>query len=432
VESEVKSSSRICPITPVSKTRLNLRQRINLQPNPIIVALSLLILLGTAGLVYSIQFSPYYWDSTSEDDETRDIAAIAIDGDANFSATALQEGWPGDGSPEHPYVIRGLNIDLGSGAYHCIKISNTRVSFTISNCNLTGAIRGTGYDPGGAIFLENVANGELVNNTCISNFIGIYLVRSQANTIVNNTCIYNKAGIYIYDSTNNIVINNTCNGNQRGIRLEDSEINTMVNNTCNSNDEFGIRFRQSHLDTVVNNICNNNRIGIRLDDSNSNTLANNTCNSNSERGIHLDTSSLNIVVNNTCTNNTSNGIKVRGGADSNTVANNMCNNNGIGIELEQSNNTVVNNICSNNRIGIFLHELLHEPPSETVSDTVANNTFSGNAEHDIFDESGTEEPFDERAHQEYVAKQFVWFLAGSGMILMVSVIVVEQYRRMEI
>jgi hypothetical protein len=82
--------------------------------------------------------------------------AITIDGDANFSDTALIEGWPGDGSPENPYIIDGLDIDLGNEDGHCIMINNTRVSFTISNCNLTGAGLESVIDIGGGISLENV------------------------------------------------------------------------------------------------------------------------------------------------------------------------------------------------------------------------------------------------------------------------------------
>ena len=37
---------------------------------------------------------------------------IAIDGDASFSDTAQLEGWPGDGSPENPYIIDGLTLIL--------------------------------------------------------------------------------------------------------------------------------------------------------------------------------------------------------------------------------------------------------------------------------------------------------------------------------
>jgi parallel beta-helix repeat protein len=280
--------------------------------------------------------------------------AIAIDGDANFSDTALLEGWPGDGSPENPFIIDGLDIDLGGGFGSCIAISNTRVSFTISNCNLTGA-GGRGAWPvstEAGIYLENVTNGELVNNICSSN--------------------------------------------GRGINLIESDSNTVVNNNCSSNHWPGINLGSSHSNTVVNNTCNSNGCGISLRESDSNTVENNTCTSNTHQGIHL------------------------GNSNSNTVANNTCNNNGWGISLRESDsNTVASNTCNNNRIGIYL--------LDSGSNTVENNTCLGNTEYDIVEESYE----GEFAAKEYMAKQFVWFLAGCGMILVVSVVAFVQFRRME-
>jgi parallel beta-helix repeat protein len=65
------------------------------------------------------------------------------------------------------------------------------------------------------------------------------------------------------------------------------------------------------------------------------------------------------------------------GSDSNTVSDNICNNNRVGIELyESSYNIVANNTCNSNRIGIYLYE------SDT--NTVVKNTCLDNAEDDIF------------------------------------------------
>ena len=184
---------------------------------------------------------------------------ITIAGDANFSDTALLEAWPGDGSPENPYIIDGLDIDLGGKAGYCISIRNTRVNFTISNCNLTGAEFG--------IYLENVTNGELFNNTCNSNDIGIHLYESDSNTVANNMCT-SKGG--------------------DGIRLLLSYHNTVVYNNCSSNTEDGIRLLFSYPNIVANNNCSSNtENGIRLWHSHSNTVANNTCTSNGGDGIHL-------------------------------------------------------------------------------------------------------------------------------------------------
>jgi parallel beta-helix repeat protein len=320
---------------------------------------------------------------------------IGIEGDANFTDTALLESWPGDGSPENPYIIEGLEIDLGSKPGHCIWIRNTRVSFIISNCNLTGAVAGGGFE-GVGILLENVTYGELVNNNCSSNLdTGILLLGSLSNTVANNTCSSNNIGIAIEswfeNSDSNTVENNICNNNEVGIGLHAahgySVFNcTVSNNTCSNNDECGIRIDAYH-GTVSNN-----------------TVVNNTCTSNGESGISLSSSEFNTVANNTCNYNSDYGIRVGAAV-------------GMGTG-ESSNNTVVNNSCNYNRVGIYIYFL--------GSNTVANNTCLGNTEHDIIEESYA----GELAAKEYVAREFVWFLAGAGMILVVSVIALTQFRRM--
>jgi parallel beta-helix repeat protein len=229
---------------------------------------------------------------------------IEIDGDVNFSATALLEGWPGDGSSENPYIIDGLDIEVGG--VNRISISNTRVSFTISNCDLTGGFNGPRVG-GAGIYLENVTNGELVNNIFFTLMDGIVLYGSSSNTVFNNTFtegLYNivldysdyntvanntctnGVGISLRFSDYNTVANNTCNNNGEGIYLESSDYNTVANNNCSSNGNNGISLESSDYNTVANNICNNNRIGIYLDDeSDFNTVENNTFSGNTEHDV---------------------------------------------------------------------------------------------------------------------------------------------------
>ncbi len=141
---------------------------------------------------------------------------IAVDGDTNFSVTALLEGWFGNGTLGNPYIIEDFDIDRGGAPGHCISISNTRVHFIIRNCNLIGA----NVDPGSGIYLNNVTNGQLINNTTTNNHNGIYLYQSNSNTLVNNTSAGNSdIGIQLEDSDFNTVANNSCNNNQAGIYL---------------------------------------------------------------------------------------------------------------------------------------------------------------------------------------------------------------------
>jgi parallel beta-helix repeat protein len=230
---------------------------------------------------------------------------IAIDGDSNFSATALLEGWHGDGSPENPYIIDGLNIDLGGEEDYCIRIYNATVSFIIRNCNLTGASGENSWQGGVGIYLENVANGVLVNNTCNNNGYGICLSSSNYNTMEDNTCNNNTGnGIDLLESDSNTVMNNNCNNNRYGIGLWYSDTNTVANNTCNSNGGSGISLYYGESNKVSYNICNfNNDHGIVIGYSDSNVVVNNTCNKN-RIGTYIYGPGSNILANNICLGNT--------------------------------------------------------------------------------------------------------------------------------
>jgi parallel beta-helix repeat protein len=347
---------------------------------------------------------------------------IAIDGDTNFSATALLEGWPGDGNPGNPYIIDGLDIDLGGAVGNCISIRNTQVHFTIRNCNLTGA---SGEDFGAGINLEEVVHGELLNNIVEGNRIGIlvgssfyypisdntfsnktesgiWLTGSNSNIVVNNTCYKNLYGIAVAQSNNvadnvcnnndigislfysvsNALENNTCTNNGEGIALVYSSLNIVINNNCSNNTEHGINLNGSGGNTVANNICNSNTIeGISLFDMcGENSISNNICNNNSI-GIHVRASDNNTLADNTCLGNIEYGICLSH-SNYNTVTNNICNNNDIGIYVRATDtlgdmqyNTVVNNSCNNNDIGIHVRA--------SDNNTLADNTCLGNIEYGI-------------------------------------------------
>ncbi|MFX1415446.1 MAG: right-handed parallel beta-helix repeat-containing protein, partial [Promethearchaeota archaeon] len=275
---------------------------------------------------------------------------IIIDGDANFSATALLEDWSGDGSSESPFIIDGLDIDRGGGAGPSVNISNTRVNFTVINCNLTGASASAG------IYLNNVSYGFLFNNTCSSNRYGIYLIDSSHNVLANNTCTPNgDVGIYMYDSDFNTVTDNNCDDNANyGIVLYYCDSNLLSRNLCSDNRYDGIHARYAVSNTFANNTCNLNRDnGIRIYyDSSGNTISNNTCNSNTDSGIFID-----------------NDYKLWLSA---VIIDNTCSDNDYGIYTFGWNVTLVNNVLTDNLInGIYL---------ECDESTVTQNSIKGSDE----------------------------------------------------
>jgi parallel beta-helix repeat protein len=287
----VKNSSRICPLPPGP---LKIGLSMNSDRKEAIVALGLITVLAISTLSTYLLWAPLPLQLTSH-------APIEIDGDADFSATALLEGWPGDGSPENPYIIDRLNISGGSGR-HGIAISNTQVSFIISNCSFHGLFAGMDMEAG--IYLRNVTNGELIHNTFSLNDYGIYLIRSDSNTVSDNNCTHNGIGIHLIDSADsNTVSDNKCTHNSIGIHLIDSDSNTISGNNCTSNYCCGISIdgpecwysidlydesRSSHSNIIANNTCNFNDIGIYLYESISNTVENNTFSGNTEQDIVVE------------------------------------------------------------------------------------------------------------------------------------------------
>ncbi len=297
-------------------------------------------------------------------------APITIDGDDNFSATAVAEGWSGDGSSETPYLITGLDIALGGVMGHCISIVNTRVNFTISNCNLTGA----SVNPGAGIYMNNVTNGKIINNSFLDDYYGIYFYECDNNTITDNVLDTNTWGIHLNYAESNLIDNNTCTNHWRGIVIYRSTLNMVVNNICNYNAASGIAINEANSNVVSNNICNHQSYnGIDLIIASSNIVRNNTCESNAAHGIFLQNSQFNTVSNNIVSSNSDNGISVSS-SHSNTLSRNTCGSNGFyGILLENSDsNTISHSNCSNNGYhGI----ILDDAESNTVSNSICINNY---------------------------------------------------------
>ncbi|MFW9963927.1 MAG: nitrous oxide reductase family maturation protein NosD [Candidatus Sifarchaeia archaeon] len=290
---DVTNQTRFCQIPQGSKKGLSWHRK----SRRIFMAVGLSFILTTSFVYYlMIPSPPLSTQSTSLVPLQLTLPeGIVIIGDADFLATALIEGWPGDGSPENPIIIDGLKIDLSAGGKNCIVIRHTRVSFRISNCILTMARPLGWYYHEAGIYLQNVTNGQLLNNIVDKNYNGIILHDSDYNTIAYNTCSNNtNNGIILERSDFNTVVNNTCSSNgEFGINLQESNSNIVANNTCNNNtstpgDHVGIYIQASDYNTVANNTCKYNRIGIYLYSSDSNYVYNNSCLGNFEHEIYVD------------------------------------------------------------------------------------------------------------------------------------------------
>ncbi|MHA2363562.1 MAG: right-handed parallel beta-helix repeat-containing protein, partial [Candidatus Hodarchaeales archaeon] len=248
---------------------------------------------------------------------------IAIDGNNNFTTTAGNLGWDGNGSAGNPIIITAYNI-TGTGSENLIGIQNTDLHFKINHSILHNGSIG--------INLNNVSNGLVDNVFAYNNTdIGFYLSSYNNNTLTSNTAYNNSNhGFFLKSSSNNnLLINNTAyNNSQYGFYLSSSRNNTLTSNTAYNNLYHGFHIYSSSNNSLTSNIAYNNSInGFILDSlSNNNSLMSNTAINNTENGFYFELSSNNTLSGNTAYNNTGNGFFLRTSSN-NTMNYNIANNN---------------------------------------------------------------------------------------------------------
>ncbi|HUW90207.1 MAG TPA: NosD domain-containing protein, partial [Candidatus Nanopelagicaceae bacterium] len=248
------------------------------------------------------------------------IPLIEINGNSEL---ASHPNVTGSGTWADPYVIEDYEI-TGSGPGIGININNTDKPLIIQNCRVENFSKG--------IYIYNVSNVEMDNNTASDNGVGIELYYSDNNTLTINTALNNtNYGIWLYSSGNNTLIGNTVLDNDNsGIYLESSYNNTLTGNTASNNHDNGIYLSYSDNNTLTGNTASNNHNnGIYLSYSHNNMLTGNTV-SNNWNGIDLSYSANNMLTGNTASFN-GNGI-VLWDSESNEIFNNIMISCGIWVQ----------------------------------------------------------------------------------------------------
>jgi len=250
-------------------------------------------------------------------------APISINGNTQLAAAS---NGGGDGTAGNPYIIENYVISASSA--NGIVIQNTTAYFIVRNCLVENG-GSTYHGIYAGIYLDNVVNGKIENNTCSNNGDGISLWYSPYNNLTNNTCENNTySGISLWYSSYNNLTNNTCENNNTGIYPSGSSNDNLTNNTCSNNTWNGFFLNGSSNDNLTNNTCNNNHNGISLNGVSIDNTTGSTCENNN-------------LTNNTCSNNNMNGILLNGFSNVNRTNNNC-------------NNILTNNTCENNNYGIYL------------------------------------------------------------------------------
>jgi len=129
---------------------------------------------------------------------------IYIDGNQEWLFFKNASKCTGQGTSSDPYVIEDLVIDSRNSSVSCIHIENSDVYFRIENCTLYNST-----DAG--IKLTNTTNGQIIDNNCSNNGVGINLYNLNTNFNITANYINNNAqyGMFVNNSTSTLIYNNS-------------------------------------------------------------------------------------------------------------------------------------------------------------------------------------------------------------------------------
>jgi parallel beta-helix repeat protein len=231
--------------------------------------------------------------------------------------------------------------DLGPGSGNAITVLTGNVALHLGGHTLTGAGSGAGVDVEGP-----AGNNVTIDHGTVQGFQDGIFLNNAANCQVSHVTASQNSrdGILILNTASNTVTDSTASQNgDKGIQVFGSSGNTLTRNTANGNNNLGISFEFG---------------------SYGNTAVHNTTNANKGTG----------------------GIVLAGGTTQNTVLDNTCNGNFIGIEVgvygfgEASGNTIQNNTANQNVIGIQLVQ-------NSSDNTLQGNTALTNGSIDLEDDN---------------------------------------------
>lgn len=244
---------------------------------------------------------------------------IVISDDSNFT----EQGWSGDGTAAHPFVIENLQILTNIS---CISISNTTSYFIIRNCELVSywfESVGIGYN---AIELINVENG-LIEDCYIDGKASCVFLYKCENTNVTNNNIESSQSQSIYA----IDVNNC-----------DFSGNVMFNS--------GILMMGAMTTSIADNeITGSQSSGMHINNASNLRIVSNSIHSSTSHGMHLDEVSQSEVLRNTIANSGAYGI-IAYALNCRFIGNTLSDNSGYGIDLEGSGNVLYENYFLRNTV----------------------------------------------------------------------------------
>lgn len=201
-------------------------------------------------------------------------SVIRINGDDDIATYATS----GDGTPEDPFVIEGLEINAtgqGAGIFVC----NVTDHLIIRDCLVYDAVYvEDDWGPGVNIFIRSTTNCVLENNTCIdASSFGIWLYGADGNVVSNNTVSLGYEGIYLYGSSDNLVTgNHISEPGSTGIEASGASEYNVIDENDITDTNYGIYlYAQGNHNIVQDNTITGVIHGIYLNYANNNSITSN-------------------------------------------------------------------------------------------------------------------------------------------------------------
>ncbi len=340
----------------------------------------------------------------AEDSKNKDSADFVVPNSADDAHVTINDAiaeLPSDGGivylMEGTYIVSG-SIELpnnttlsGAGNATVIQVrdehdanlevitnadTTTGTSVTIRDLRVDGnrTNQTSGFQT--AIYLDGVTGQSGVIG---ANLTGLELRNLRSNAVginesslvtVSDSLIHNTSGnIGVWTSNNISIKDNRFTENGNALVLSDSDNNAIIGNTFTDNDDYGITLIFSFNNTVANNYINGAVVGIRQMAGERNNLSGNTIIDTTQYGLWLD-----------------------GGANDNTISQNIIHdsggeddNYGIVLSGNGANNSVIGNKISDTSAAVTDYAI-HIVSSGQSNNYLSNNTLGGGEIND----SGTD------------------------------------------
>ncbi|MFW9767393.1 MAG: right-handed parallel beta-helix repeat-containing protein [Candidatus Thorarchaeota archaeon] len=270
---------------------------------------------------------------------------IWIQSNEEFDFQASTDGWAGDGSEEHPYIITGYLFDCESQP---IRIWDTNVHWIL----IDNIIDGVGSNIQCGTWIENVTNGAIIDNEIFNRHSGIAVTGYTELNITGNY-IHDcwGSGIEVLGMLNQSIIQDNVieNVGGAGIFSGMSKGTIVKDNSISSCNSIGISLVGVVIDCILasNVIFDSAESGLIVSYGENTIITGNIITFSSGQGIYMNSPEHCTISQNIIGDISGHGIRINAG-DTCEIKDNIVENCTLdGIRLDLTSSSVLRNIVRN-------------------------------------------------------------------------------------